>query len=109
MALMASGFSGQSFVFYGYLPIDKPLRAKKIKEMEKDAITKNQSQIFMEAPYRNNQLLEDILKTVAPNTRICIACHISSPESWIKTKSAKEWMAQKPELHKKPVIFVMGA
>ncbi|NDC29710.1 MAG: SAM-dependent methyltransferase, partial [Bacteroidetes bacterium] len=73
------------------------------------AITKNQSQIFMEAPYRNNQLLEDILKTVAPNTRICIACHISSPESWIKTKSAREWLKDKPELHKKPVIFVMGA
>lgn len=109
MALMASGFSGQSFVFYGYLPIEKPLRVKKIKEMEKDAISKNQSQIFMEAPYRNNQLLEDILKTVAPNTRICIACNISSPDSWIKTKSAKEWMTQKPELHKRPVIFVMGA
>jgi 16S rRNA (cytidine1402-2'-O)-methyltransferase len=63
----------------------------------------------MEAPYRNNQLLEDILKNVAATTKICIACHISSPESWIKTKSAKEWMLQKPELHKKPVIFVMGA
>ncbi len=108
MALMASGFSGQSFVFYGYLPIEKPLRVKKIKEMEREAISKNQSQIFMEAPYRNNQLLEDIIKTVSPDTKICVACNISSAESWIKTKTAKEWSSQKPELHKKPVIFVMG-
>jgi 16S rRNA (cytidine1402-2'-O)-methyltransferase len=63
----------------------------------------------MEAPYRNNQLFEDLLKNVSANTKICIACNITGTESWIKTKSAKEWILQKPELHKKPVIFVIGA
>lgn len=108
MALMASGMSGQSFVFHGYLPIDKVARARKIKEMEADARRKLQSQIFMEAPYRNNQLLEDVLKNTESSTRICVAMNISSPDQFIKTFSCGEWASRKPDLHKKPVIFILG-
>jgi 16S rRNA (cytidine1402-2'-O)-methyltransferase len=108
MALMASGFSGQSFTFHGYLPIDKPQRAKKLKEMEADALRKHQSQIFMEAPYRNNQLLEDIIKNCAPTTNLCIAMNITAGNEFIQTKALQQWGKQLPELHKKPVIFVMG-
>jgi 16S rRNA (cytidine1402-2'-O)-methyltransferase len=108
MALMGSGFNGQSFVFHGYLPIEKPLRAKKIKEMEQDAGRKKQSQIFMEAPYRNNQLLEDVIANCSPQTKLCIACHIASSEEMIATKTLKDWAAKKPDLHKKPVIFILG-
>lgn len=108
MALMASGMSGQSFVFHGYLPIDKPMRSKKLKEMEMQASRLNQTQLFMEAPYRNNQLLEDVIKNCLPETRLCIAMNITAPDEFIKTQALKQWAAQKPDLHKKPVIFVMG-
>lgn len=108
MALMGSGMSGQSFVFHGYLPIDKVARAKKIKEMEADARRKNQSQIFMEAPYRNNQLLEDILKNTDSQTRLCVAMNISGANQMMKTLTTKQWQTTKVDLHKKPVIFVLG-
>ena len=108
MALMASGMSGQSFVFHGYLPIDKIARAKKIKELEADARRKNQSQVFMEAPYRNNQLLEDVLKNTDGQTRLCVAMNISSANQFIKTQTTKQWQTTKVDLHKKPVIFVLG-
>jgi 16S rRNA (cytidine1402-2'-O)-methyltransferase len=108
MALMASGFSGQSFTFHGYLPIDKAQRAKKLKEMEADALRKKQSQIFMEAPYRNNQLLEDIIKNCAPTTNLCIAMNITAGNEFIQTKALQQWSKQMPDLHKKPVIFVLG-
>lgn len=108
MALMASGMSGQSFVFHGYLPIDKVARAKKIKEMEADARRKNQSQLFMEAPYRNNQLLEDVIKNTDGQTRLCLAMNISAANQMIKTQTIKQWQTNKVDLHKKPVIFVMG-
>jgi 16S rRNA (cytidine1402-2'-O)-methyltransferase len=108
MALMGSGMSGQSFTFHGYLPIDKTQRAKKIKELETDAGKKSQSQIFMEAPYRNNQLLEDVLKTCSSGTRLCIAMNISAGDQMIRTQTVKQWLAAKPDLHKKPVIFILG-
>jgi 16S rRNA (cytidine1402-2'-O)-methyltransferase len=108
MALMGSGMSGQSFTFHGYLPIDKIQRAKKIKELEADARKKNQSQIFMEAPYRNNQLLEDILKNCDSNTRLCVAMNISAANQFIKTQTVKQWPSTKVDLHKKPVIFIIG-
>jgi len=108
MALMASGMNGQSFVFHGYLPIEKIERAKKIKHIELDAAAKNQSQIFMEAPYRNNQLLEDIFKTCLSETKLCIASNISSTNQLIKTKSIKDWRISKPDLHKKPTIYIIG-
>jgi 16S rRNA (cytidine1402-2'-O)-methyltransferase len=108
MALMASGMSGQSFTFHGYLPIDKIQRAKKIKELEADAGRKHQSQIFMEAPYRNNQLLEDVIKNCSSQSRLCVAMNISSAGQFIKTQTIKQWQASKVDLHKKPVIFILG-
>jgi 16S rRNA (cytidine1402-2'-O)-methyltransferase len=108
MALMASGFNGQGFAFSGYLPIDKVQRAKRIKQLESDVFGKNQTQIFMEAPYRNNQLLADILANCSSQTNLCIACNISSSEGFVKTKKVAEWRKQFPDLHKKPVIYVLG-
>lgn len=108
MALMASGMNGQGFSFSGYLPIDKALRAKRLKQLEQDAVTRNQTQLFMEAPYRNNQLLAEVLNHCNPGTRLCIACHISSAEGFIRTRSVADWKKQVPDLHKKPVIFILG-
>jgi 16S rRNA (cytidine1402-2'-O)-methyltransferase len=108
MALMASGLNGQCFAFNGYLPIDKIARAKKIKELELEAIRKNQTQLFMEAPYRNNQLLADVLKQCNPQTKLCVARNISSTNQLIQTQTCKQWLAQLPDLHKQPVIFAIG-
>jgi 16S rRNA (cytidine1402-2'-O)-methyltransferase len=108
MALMASGMNGQSFVFHGYLPIDKSQRVKSLKQLEQDAKRKNQSQIFMETPYRNNQLLEDIIQNLHPETLLCIASNVTANDEFIKTLPIHQWKKQKPDLHKKPTIFVMG-
>jgi len=108
MALMASGLNGQNFAFNGYLPIDKIARGKKIKELETEARKKNQSQLFMEAPYRNNQLFEDVMKYTDGNTRICIAMDVSGSNQLIQTKTSKQWQYEKIDLHKKPVIFIIG-
>lgn len=108
MALMASGMSGQQFAFLGYLPVNRQDRQKRIRQVEHDAFSKNQSQIFMEAPYRNNQLLEDVLTHCAGHTRLCIACNISGNNGFIQTKSIIEWRASTPDLHKQPVIFIIG-
>jgi 16S rRNA (cytidine1402-2'-O)-methyltransferase len=108
MALMASGFSGQNFAFTGYLPIDKVLRVKRIKELERELTGKQQAQIFMETPYRNNHLLEDLIKNCNPNILLCIACNISAEDELIKTKTIKDWAKQKIDLHKKPTIFILG-
>jgi len=107
MALMASGLNGQSFTFHGYLPIDKQKRIQTIKAIEKDAINKNQTQIFMETPYRNNPLFADLLKYCRPYTRLCIAKDISGEKGWIKTLTIKEWGKSKPELHKVPTVFLI--
>jgi len=108
MALMGSGFSGQNFVFHGYLPIEKAQRIKKLKEIEADAFKKQQTQIFMETPYRNMPLLEDILRNCKSLTKLCIASNISAAEQFIKTKTIREWQQQKPDLHKKPSIFLIA-
>lgn len=108
MALMASGMSGQSFAFQGYLPIDRTARVKKIKELEADARKKNQSQLFMEAPYRNNHLFEDLLLHTDAQTKICVAMNISAANQFIKTQTRKQWQQEKIDLHKKPVIFILG-
>jgi 16S rRNA (cytidine1402-2'-O)-methyltransferase len=108
MALMASGFNGQGFAFNGYLPIDKIQRAKKIKQLESDLLIRKQTQIFMEAPYRNNQLLSDVLANCNAQTKLCIACNISAADGFIKTKTIAQWRQKLPDLHKKPVIFVLG-
>ena len=108
MALMASGFSGQNFAFTGYLPIDKVLRVKRIKELERELTSKQQAQIFMETPYRNNHLFDDLIKNCNPNILLCIACNISAEDELIQTKTIKDWAKQKIDLHKKPTIFILG-
>lgn len=108
MALMSSGFNGQSFVFHGYLPIDKLDRQKKIKMMEEGAILLNQTQLFMDTPYRNENLLEALLKTCNPNTQLSIARDITGKKELIRTKKIQDWKIQKtPGLNKIPVIFAL--
>ncbi|MES2733426.1 MAG: SAM-dependent methyltransferase [Bacteroidota bacterium] len=108
LALMSSGFSGQSFVFHGYLPIDKVERGKAIKSLEREARSKRQTQIFMETPFRNNQLLQDIVQQTQPDTQLCIACQLTASDEFIRTQSIKDWKKQLPDLHKKPTIFLFG-
>ncbi len=108
LALMASGFSGQSFAFHGYLPIAKSDRIKRIKQLEKDTITKQQTQLFIETPFRNNQLLDDVLLSCNSQTRLCIACNLTAPDEFIHTRAIKDWKADKPDLHKKPTVFLLG-
>jgi len=108
MALMASGFNGQSFAFLGYLPVDKTERANKLKEIEKRAISHKETQIFIETPYRNMQILEAILNTCNANTRLCVACHVSLADEMITTKHIREWKQfTLPDLNKKPTVFLL--
>jgi 16S rRNA (cytidine1402-2'-O)-methyltransferase len=107
MALMASGLSGQNFCFHGYLPIDKSLRIKKIKQLSSFCI-KGSSQIFMETPFRNDALLTDLLINLNEDIKLCIAANISSNSEVIKTLSVKEWKKDRPKLNKKPSIFILG-
>jgi len=109
LALMASGMNGQQFEFLGYLPIDVQERTKAIVALEQNSQKKKSTQLFIETPYRNNQLLETLLKTCKPNTRICIASEITSANEYIKTKTVAEWKKEKLDLHKKPVIFLLYA
>lgn len=108
LSLMASGMNGQSFTFAGYIPIKQPSRAKAIRFMEQQAIKYDQTQIFIETPYRNNNLLEELLNVLSNTTRLCIACDITLESQYIKTKTVKEWKAQLPDLHKRPAIFLIG-
>lgn len=107
LALMASGLSGQSFTFYGYLPIEKSERIKAIKELEEDAKKNNRTQIFMETPYRNNPLFNDLIAQCLPHTQLCIAANIMGSEEFIVTKTMTEWKKSPIDLHKKPTIFLM--
>lgn len=107
LAIMASGMNGQSFAFNGYLPIEKSDRKKAIKDLEKLSKDKNQSQIFIETPYRNEKMLEDLRSTLSPDTRICVACDITLPSEYIKTFTVKEWKNIKTDLHKRPAIFII--
>jgi 16S rRNA (cytidine1402-2'-O)-methyltransferase len=107
MALMASGMNGQNFAFNGYLPIPKNERQKMIKFFEKRSYAENQSQLFIEAPYRNLQLLDDIIASCESQTMLCIACDITLPTQLIKTMPVGEWKKQIPEIHKRPAIFVL--
>jgi len=108
LSLMASGLNGQSFSFVGYIPKERNARIKTLKELEKISRTKNQTQIFIEAPYRNQHLLEDILQTCDAETMLCIACEITAPNEFIKTKSIKEWKKKVPEINKRDAIFLIG-
>ena len=107
LSVMASGFNGQSFAFYGYLPIEPAERAKKLKALEQRAMTENQTQLFIETPYRNNKMVEDILKTCRPQTRLCIAANITCEDEFIKTKTLKDWKGHVPDLSKIPCIFLL--
>tara|TARA_B100000767_G_scaffold264679_1_gene279845 strand:+ start:13891 stop:14634 length:744 start_codon:yes stop_codon:yes gene_type:complete len=107
MAIMGSGLNGQNFAFNGYLPIDKSKRKKEIKKIEKKSFDYNQSQLFIETPYRNDQMLQDLLKTLDLNTELCIACEITLPSEYIKTNTVKKWKKIKVSLHKRPVIFII--
>ena len=108
LALMASGLNGQNFAFTGYLPIDKAERTKIIKQLEELVKKTGQTQIFMETPYRNNQLIETLLKTCSNNTKLCTASDITLPTENIKTKTIAEWKQTKINLDKKPTIFLIG-
>lgn len=107
LAMMASGFNGQNFAFNGYLPIDKRDRRKEIKRLERLSEENDQSQLFIETPYRNNQLLESIVSTVQPNTMICVACDITLATEQILTLSAEEWKTKKVDLNKRPTLFII--
>ncbi|WP_375444992.1 SAM-dependent methyltransferase [uncultured Fibrella sp.] len=107
LALMASGMSGQSFVFHGYLPIEKADRSRTLKQLETDARKRQQTQIFMETPYRNNALLADLLAIGLPDTRLCIAANVTATDALIQTKTIKQWKISPPDLHKKPTIFLL--
>lgn len=107
LAMMASGMNGQSFAFNGYLPIDKSDKKSALKNFEKLSSDKNQSQIFIETPYRNNKLLEDILSALQPNTHLCIAADITLPTEYIKTLSVADWKKTKVDLHNRPTIFII--
>ncbi|MGD9930391.1 MAG: SAM-dependent methyltransferase [Mangrovibacterium sp.] len=108
LAMMASGMNGQNFAFNGYLPIKKDEKARQIGLLEKRIYSENQSQLFIEAPYRNLQLLDDLLANCQPHTKLCIACDITLDTEFIKTKSIAEWKIQKPDIQKRPTIFVLG-
>ncbi|MEE2699925.1 MAG: SAM-dependent methyltransferase [Bacteroidota bacterium] len=107
LALMASGLNGQNFVFHGYLPIDKKERERKIKQMENQSRKLNQTQIFMETPYRNHQLLDSILKHCSKSARLCIATNITLPSEKINTMAIEEWKQMHFNIHKKPTIFLL--
>ncbi len=109
LALISSGFNGQEFTFHGYLPIDKSEKKSKIQYLENQMNKTGYSQIFMETPYRNNALFEDLCKFLSPSTRLCIAANINDPlEEFVKTRTIKDWQKNKPELHKIPAVFVLG-
>lgn len=107
LAMMASGMNGQSFAFNGYLPIEKGEKKNAIKNFETLSNTKNQSQLFIETPYRNNKLMEDLLQFLQPNTLLCVACDITLPTEYIKTLRIADWKKTKVDLHNRPTIFII--
>ena len=109
LALMGSGMNGQNFHFHGYLPIDALERKKKIQALESEIKQTGGTQLFIETPYRNNQLFEAIVQNCHPSTQLCVAMELTGPEEWIKTQSVAHWKNSKPALHKKLVVFLLGA
>jgi 16S rRNA (cytidine1402-2'-O)-methyltransferase len=107
LALMASGFNGQNFVFHGYLPIDKPARARKLKEIEQDMMRKDQTQIFIETPYRNLQLLQAITESCQDSTLLCLATDLTTAGEKIQTLRIREWKKRTPDINKKPTVFLL--
>lgn len=107
LALMASGFNGQQFVFHGYLPIDKTARARRLREIEQEMIRNDQTQIFIETPYRNLQLFQAITESCKESTLLCIATSLTTSEESILTLPVREWKKKKPDLHKIPTVFLL--
>lgn len=109
LALMASGCTGQRFSFNGYLPVNRAERTRTLRAFERQSAAEDRTQIFIETPYRNTQLFEEMTATLQSTTRLTIARDITTPEEWIRTKTIKEWRNEKPDLHKRPAIFVLHA
>ncbi|MDC1472207.1 SAM-dependent methyltransferase [Flavobacteriaceae bacterium] len=107
LAMMSSGMNGQNFAFNGYLPIDKADRKSKLKQLEKRSFDEQQSQLFIETPYRNNSILEDLSTVLHPETRVCVACDLTLPSEYIKTQTAKDWKFSKMDFHKRPALFII--
>lgn len=107
MALMASGFNGQSFCFHGYLPIHPDSRNKQLKTLEKTASLTGQTQIFIETPFRNNQILDAVFAHCSPATMLCIAANISHSDEFIATRTIADWQEHRPDIHKKPAVFLI--
>ena len=107
LSVMGSGFNGQSFAFHGYLPIEPGERTKRLKELESRIYSEHQTQLFIETPYRNNKMMEEILKTCRPQTKLCIAANITCEGEYIRTKTVKEWKGNLPDLNKIPCIFLL--
>lgn len=107
LSVMGSGFNGQSFAFHGYLPIEPGERTKRLKELEARIYAEHQTQLFIETPYRNNKMMEEILKTCRPQTKLCIAANITCEGEYIRTKTVKEWKGNLPDLNKIPCIFLL--
>ncbi|TDI69407.1 MAG: SAM-dependent methyltransferase [Bacteroidetes bacterium] len=107
LAMMASGFNGQNFAFNGYLPIDKKERKTEIKRLERISKEQDQSQLFIETPYRNNQILESLRNTLQPQTQLCVACDITLSSEYIKTQTAEAWKRTKVDLDKRPTLFII--
>ena len=107
LSLMASGFNGQSFAFVGYLPIDKKARIQRLKQLESRASSERQTQIFIETPYRNNQLVQDMVATLKPNTLLCIASELTTDTESVKTLPIAEWAKQQIDINKRNTIFLI--
>lgn len=107
LAMMASGMNGQNFAFNGYLPIDKKERKQKIKELERKSLIEHQSQLFIETPYRNEALFNDLITTLRPDKTLCIACDITLASEYIRTLTASQWKENPPALHKRPTLFII--
>lgn len=107
LALMASGLNGQNFAFNGYLPLKEPARSKRIKELEQLSAKERQTQIFIETPYRNTHMMNDLVKNCAARTRVCMAVDICGESEWIRTRTIADWKAAMPEYEKKPAVFLM--
>lgn len=107
LSVMASGFNGQSFAFHGYLPIEQGERTRRLKELEQRIYAEHQTQLFIETPYRNNKLMEEILRTCRPQTKLCIAANLTCEGEYIRTKTVREWKGHLPDLTKTPCIFLL--
>lgn len=109
LAMMASGANGQCFAFHGYLPVDAAERAQAIKTLEARSRQNNETQLFIETPYRNNGLLQQLRETLAPGTRLAVAADLTTPTQTIVSRRVKDWPKQAPDFHKRPAIFVIHA